>query len=270
MHDDLIQGIDAVHRVALYGGLSIILLLEVVYPKRGFASRPGRFGHGAANLSIWLIGFLLADLYLAPILRAPIPAAPAGFWTDILGAPLWAQGLFGVLILDLGAWLLHWLAHRLRWLWLLHAVHHSDPRVDVTTALRFHPIEVCIMAAWQYGLLLLVGLPVWVALARLALLLPVTFVQHADLAIPERAERWLRLVFSSASLHRLHHSIEPAEADSNFGIIFSFWDRLFGTLRLPAADAPSRFGLRALAEPGWQGLIGLLLTPVKVARYRDH
>jgi len=251
------------HRWVVALGLMLVLFAEALRPLVEFPGERARVGHALSNLGIWLIGFVLADVLLTPWLRGLSPEPGLRLWAVLLDSPLWLQGAAGILLLDFGSWLLHRLTHGLRWLWLLHAVHHSDASLDVTTALRFHPVETMITATWLYSLVVAIGLPAWVVLARSLLAVPLTYWQHANLRTPAGVDRVLRLVLATQAMHRLHHSPEIRETNSNFGVIFSFWDRLFGTYRSPLADRAPRCGLRALDAPAYQSVIGMLLTPVR-------
>lgn len=266
MDDAFLATLTSLHRAALFGGLALFLVLEAVRPQFGFATEAARLRHVGVNLGLWLIGFGLAELLWVPMLQPAIAAGSVLSWPDAVGLPLWGQGLLGLLYLDLVNYAVHRLAHRLRWLWLLHAVHHSDAHLDTSSALRFHPLETVVVVTLQAALLILAGFPLWVLVLRIMVNAPIAFWQHADLGVPAWLDRRLRCLLVTPLMHRLHHSPEPVETNSNYGSIFSVWDRLFGTYRAPDPDRHSGYGLHALEGSRWQGIGGLLLTPWRARR----
>ena len=136
-------------------GLAAFAVAEAFRPHAAFADEPARVRHMAVNAGVWLAGFVLVELWLVPWVRVRFPYEPADAWVTLAGWPVWAQLVVGLLALDLADWTLHWLSHRVRPLWMLHAVHHSDPHVDVTTTLRHHPLGIIVGLAWQVALLAL-------------------------------------------------------------------------------------------------------------------
>ncbi len=180
-----------------------------------------------------------------------------------LALPVFAQFALGFLLLDLFDYGYHRVAHRVRGLWLLHAVHHSDPQLDATTGMRFHPVEVTIEMVLKTALLLGLGLPLWVEGARAVFLNPANLLQHANVAFPAWVERRLSWLLVTPAMHRIHHSPDMRETNSNYGAVFSFWDRLFGTYRPPEAGHLPGVGLRKLRDDRWQTVWGMLMTPIR-------
>ncbi len=263
MEDFLATRINDFHRIFLFGGFALALVAEAVFPYVAFPDEGSRVRHVIRNMVLGLIGYALVAVSMIAFLLPTLPRSVAAFWSVVLPAPLWLQAVAGLLILDFSNWSFHWLAHRVRWLWLVHAVHHSDPHLDVTTSLRFHPVESVLTLFWQAAFLTLAGLPIWVLFLRLGLASLISLWQHANVAIPPRLDRWLRTVIVSPDMHRLHHSPLVQEANSNYGVIFSFWDRLFGTYCPPHPETDSGYGLKGLTRSEWQTVTGMLLTPVK-------
>lgn len=151
-----------------------------------------------------------------------------------------AVGL-GVLLLEVAGYPLHILKHRLPLLWRLHRIHHEDEELDVTSAMRFHPLEMLVNASWLALVIAVLGIP-HVATALLAFIaVPLSLLQHAKVRVPSSLDRCMRWVLVSPMVHQTHHSSEPADADSNFGSVFTFADRLFGTFRVAERDG-LRFG----------------------------
>nr|BAL55753.1 hypothetical conserved protein [uncultured Gammaproteobacteria bacterium] len=151
------------------------------------------------------------------------------------------QDLAAFILLDLTLYFWHRACHAFPWLWCLHQVHHSDPFVNVSTAFRLHFCEVLLTTLVKAGFILVTGVDVGsVLLAETAIALAV-MLHHANLRLP--GERWLATLFTTPSLHRLHHSVHRSEHDRNFGLLFSLWDRLLGTL---TEGEPARVGLRGV------------------------
>src|SRR5262245_40016599 len=143
----------------------------------------------------------------------------------------------------------------------IHRVHHSDPAVDSTTALRFHTGEVLISSALCLAVIPLFGIMPWQLLLYESLMLPVIMFHHSNVYFLEKVDRWLRAQVVSPSIHRVHHSRAQVETDSNYSIIFSFWDRICGTFWLRKDGRPVDFGLAEYDGEEWQQVGGLLATP---------
>jgi sterol desaturase/sphingolipid hydroxylase (fatty acid hydroxylase superfamily) len=153
------------------------------------------------------------------------------------------------------------LLHRVPLLWRLHRVHHSDTVMDVSTALRFHPIEILASLGFKATIILLLGAPPQAVLAFEIVLGAGALFTHANLAMPAWLERPLRVLFVTPSLHMIHHSPNPAETNSNFGFSFSFWDRLFGSYRDRRLGNGFEVGLEEWRTPQHQTFRALLGNP---------
>jgi sterol desaturase/sphingolipid hydroxylase (fatty acid hydroxylase superfamily) len=255
-------------------GLALLLQVSLVLTIGGFAffvtcedapadpAANRRWRHLLRNGGLFLLALLLSDvLLLRPELGLTTrPVASPGLLTP-LALPLAVQIVGGCLLLDLYHYTFHRLAHRWRWLWLFHAVHHSDPTLDTSTGLRFHPVESVLNSVVAVLLLLALGLPLWLLFAQALVVNPLNYYQHANLRTPEWVPRRLGWLVVTPPMHRLHHSPDPAATNSNYGVVLSCWDRLFGTYRAPVAERPAAYGLRRLAGDAWQSIGGMLLTP---------
>lgn len=145
--------------------------------------------------------------------------------------PVWLEGVLAVLVLDFAIWLQHLITHKVPLLWRLHRVHHADRDMDVTTAVRFHPVEIALSMLLKIGLVYLLG-PSALAVVLFEMLLNGTALfNHANLRLPPAADAVLRLLLVTPDMHRVHHSVRRAEHDSNFGFALSVWDRIFGTYK---------------------------------------
>ncbi len=241
---------------------------EILRPRQ---ERPeGRWGgrlalHWATSLALFAGGVaLLGLLPLGPLepwlgFEARGPFALAERWG---GHALVL--LAGVLALDLYGYLSHRAQHAVGPLWRLHAVHHADEEPNALTALRHHPLIHALDALVALALLAgLLGLPLWVLPIHALLWRAVNLLAHANVALPDRAERWLGLVLVTPRMHRVHHSAEAADFDTNFGAALSVWDRLFGTLRERASDVGA-FGVPGLrGDPRWSAPLGPWLLPFR-------
>ena len=170
-------------------------------------------------------------------LLGPVTAIGAALWAanhnwgllNFLDIPLWLSFALGFLILDFAIYLQHWATHKIPLLWRLHKVHHADRDIDVTTAVRFHPVEIALSMFYKCGWVLLIGPAAFTVIVFEIVLNGTALFNHANLKIPSSIDRWLRLIIVTPDMHRVHHSIRPAETHSNFGFSLSIWDRLFKT-----------------------------------------
>jgi sterol desaturase/sphingolipid hydroxylase (fatty acid hydroxylase superfamily) len=247
------------------GTLAFLIALE-----GGSAAAPAaaaRWRHAARNIGLFALVVIIADgVVLTWLMGVPFRLTESHGALTPLALPPVAQFALGFLLLDLFDYGYHRLSHRVRPLWLMHAVHHSDPRLDTTTGMRFHPAEVAIEVVLKVALLLALGLPLWVEGARAVLLNPANLLQHANVAFPAWVERWPAWLLVTPAMHRIHHSPDMPETNSNYGAIFSLWDRMFGTYRRPSPGRGQIFGLRKLHDDRWQTLAGMLMTPVRARR----
>jgi sterol desaturase/sphingolipid hydroxylase (fatty acid hydroxylase superfamily) len=161
----------------------------------------------------------------------------AATWADahsfgmlhVLNWPFGAEALMAFIILDFAVWFQHFAMHRFPFLWRMHAVHHSDRDLDVTTALRFHPFELIVSTFYKSAMVALLGVPLAVALAFELWLNANALFNHSNIRLPKKLDRMLRMFFVTPDMHLVHHSVIFAEQKTNFGFALSIWDRLFGT-----------------------------------------
>jgi len=223
-----------------------------------------RLRHILRNLALFGLVLVLADgLVLAWLMRVPWRLTESqGLLTELSLSPI-ALAAIGFVLADFFDYALHRLLHRWRWLWLIHCVHHSDSQMDASTGARFHPAEVVVEAVLKTTVFLLLGIPLWVDGARAVVLNPINLMQHANVEYPRWIEQRLGWLLVTPEMHRIHHSPEPCETNSNFGAVFSFWDRLFGTYVRPERTREPVYGLRQLAAERWQTVTGMMLTPLR-------
>jgi sterol desaturase/sphingolipid hydroxylase (fatty acid hydroxylase superfamily) len=142
-----------------------------------------------------------------------------------------------VMLLDLTIYLQHRLLHAVPWLWRIHRVHHADPEVDVSTGLRFHPLESVLSMLLKAGVVIAFGMPAIGVLIFEIILNGAAMFNHTNASLPHAVDRWTRLILVTPDMHRIHHSRNLEEANRNFGFSVSWWDRLFGSYRAPSGRA---------------------------------
>ena len=244
--------------------LGVLLWCERRWSFRGDA-RPAR--RQLANLGMAAIDtavLRLAFPVLAVLLAATVHARGGGLF-GLLEWPSWLEILLAVLLFDLAIYWQHRLLHMIPLLWPLHRVHHSDIGFDVSTGLRFHPLETALSMAIKLGLVVVLG-PHPAAVVVFELLLSASSLfTHADFALPARIEPLVRRVIVTPSMHRIHHSVLREETDSNYGFNLSLWDRMFGSYRETPRRPPRTMpiGLTAWRDPRALGLPALLLQPFR-------
>ncbi|MGH8495125.1 MAG: sterol desaturase family protein [Gammaproteobacteria bacterium] len=259
----LMQHEPAVRFTAFATILVSLALAEHFWPRRRHSLPRGR--RWTANAGIVLID-TAALRVLLPLLAAgmAIEAERRGWGLfNALALPVWIEFVLAVLLLDLAIYFQHWLFHVTGPLWRLHRMHHSDLDFDVSTALRFHPIEILISMGIKIAAVAALGASAPAVITFEILLNGVTLFNHANLRLPGGADRLLRLIVVTPDMHRVHHSVHRLETDSNFGFSFPWWDRLFRTYRAQPADGHERMviGLQSFRDPQRQGLLGLLWQP---------
>ena len=227
------ETIPSSHRtLLLISGLSFFWILENNVSL--FRFKYNKWKHAIPNLFFTLttiiINFLLAFLLLN--ISDIVTSNKFGLlnWLPIL--PIWINVFLGILFLDLiGAYLPHWLEHKIKPLWMIHLVHHSDHHVDTTTANRHHPLESLIRFTFTLIGVLITGANIGIVMLYQSISLISTQFNHANIKLPKRVDLFLSYFFVSPDMHKTHHHYRLPFTDSNFGNIFSIWDRLFGTYK---------------------------------------
>ena len=217
-------------RVIVFLGLFFVLgLTEWLRPRRPLGLSKGR--RWFSNISIVVIDSL--------VVRLLFPAALVGvaLWSETMGWGLFnvfgvhplLAGFFCILVLDFAVWFSHLLSHKVPLFWRFHRMHHSDRDIDVTTAIRFHPIEIVLSMIYKAGFVVILGAPAASVILFEIILNGVAMFNHSNIRLPLPLDALARLLIVTPDMHRVHHSAIPEETDSNYGFNFPFWDRLFGT-----------------------------------------
>lgn len=263
MHNWLEQ--ETLLRLLPFIGIFLIMTIwEIVAPRRALSQ--GKGFRWMNNLGLVVLNSLL--------LRLIFPAAGVGVAlfaeTNQWGLFHWIADsasvliiLISILFLDFAIWFQHLTFHRVPLLWRLHRMHHTDLDIDVTTALRFHPVEILMSMAIKASLILLLGIPVIAVLLFEILLNATAMFNHGNVSLNSRLDKWLRLIIVTPDMHRVHHSWHPEETNSNYGFNLPWWDRLFGTYRAQPKDGHDgmTIGLREFRDPQDHGLPRLLAQP---------
>ena len=179
--------------------------------------------------------------------------------------------LSGIMLLDfISAWLIHYLEHQVKWMWQFHIVHHVDQHVDVTTANRHHPAESIFRALFTLLAVWITGAPIWVLMLYQSLSVLFAQFEHANIRLPRYVDRVLGWVFISPDIHKVHHHYKQPLTDSNYGNIFSLWDRLFGTF-IREQRSNLSYGLDTHLREGNEDRIGnMLRIPFQPYRKRTE
>ncbi len=223
---------------AFVGLFALFAGLERIAPREPAVRRQGRWG---TNLAMTVLDALalraLAVLLPALAVGAAVDAQVQGWGLfNQLGWPGWVEVMLAVLGLDFAIWAQHWLTHRVPLFWRFHRVHHADRDFDVTTAVRFHPVEIAASMLLKIGLIYALGPAAVAVLVFEVLLNGTSLFNHANIALPRGVDRVVRWVLVTPDMHRVHHSTERAEHNSNYGFALSVWDRVFGTYRAQGRD----------------------------------
>jgi len=225
------ETIPSSHRtLILVGGLTLFWLLEGAVPL--FIFKYNKWKHAIPNIFFTIttvaINFVLAFLLLKT--ADWVKANSFGVINWFPEMPLWLYAFFGVLLLDfIGAYVPHYIEHQVKPLWMIHLVHHTDHKVDTTTANRHHPFESLIRFIFTLLGVFVAGTPIAIVFMYQSLSLVATQFTHANIRLPKNVDKVLSYVLVSPDMHKVHHHHVLPYTDSNYGNIFSIWDRIFGT-----------------------------------------
>jgi sterol desaturase/sphingolipid hydroxylase (fatty acid hydroxylase superfamily) len=147
------------------------------------------------------------------------------------GMPLWLAGLIAFVVLDFAVWLEHVVSHKWPWLWRIHRMHHADTGFDLTTALRFHPLEIVLSMLWKAAVIIALGAPPVAVLVFEMVLNGAAMFNHANIKLPKPVDAAVAALIVTPDMHRIHHSTDPRETDTNYGFNLAIWDRLFQPTR---------------------------------------
>ncbi|MDG1297568.1 MAG: sterol desaturase family protein [Saprospiraceae bacterium] len=222
--------IPSTHRsIILFGGLAFFMLIENVVPL--FKTQYKKGQHLGLNL-FFTFTTVLVNLSMAFALYVvSLWVAEYEFGIiHLINAPILVKMILAVMLLDLiGAWLIHFLEHRIKVLWMFHTIHHSDQHVDASTANRHHPGESVFRFLFTCLAVFISGAEVWMIMVYQSLSVILSQFNHSNINLPIWLDNGLKLLFVTPHMHRVHHHYKRPLSDKNFGNIFSLWDRLFRT-----------------------------------------
>ena len=264
MLQTLLQNETVIRLTAFFGVLAVVAVAEIALPRRRLTT--SKLRRWASNLGIVFLNSLFVRLLL--------PATAAGFalfaaqrgWGvfNVLDAPAWVGIIASVVFLDFAIYLQHVMFHAVPALWRLHRMHHADLDFDVTTGARFHPIEILLSMVIKFAVIAMIGAPAAAVIIFEVLLNATSMFNHGNLRLPAMLDRVLRLFIVTPDMHRVHHSIEDHETNSNFGFNLPLWDRLLGTYKAQpdAGHEAMTIGIRDYREPKLvSDLPGMLILP---------
>jgi sterol desaturase/sphingolipid hydroxylase (fatty acid hydroxylase superfamily) len=246
----------------LVGGLLIFWIIEGAIPLISLNYKKHKLRHAGVNF-IFTVIHLIIHTGLAVLI------VMLSDWClhNSFGLVYWFNAnvlmtvIIGVLALDFSSWLVHFVMHKSRTLWRFHLIHHSDNNVDVTTGLRHHPGDSLLRGIFFILLIFISGAPMYSVMIYQTLVVISTAFTHANISLPRRLDKALSLIVVSPNMHKVHHHWKQPYTDSNYGAVFSFWDRLLGTfMKLEPKDI--RYGLdRYYPNEKDEDFVGLLKKP---------
>lgn len=260
---------EAMLRLGVFGGVLLIMAVaERLAPRRLLGqSLPGRWFRNLSVVVLNTISLRLGFFFL--------PTLAVGFAClmvengiglfNLIDLPMWAEVLAAILLLDLAIWAQHVAFHRVPLFWRLHRVHHADMDIDVTTGLRFHPVEIILSMLFKFAVIALLGPAAVAVLVFEVVLNGAAMFNHANLRLPLWLDRIVRTLIVTPDFHRVHHSTVMGETNANYGFNLTLWDRMFGTcVPQPAAGHDGMdIGLAEYRSDDRQGLVWMLTLPFR-------
>ncbi|MCB5161593.1 sterol desaturase family protein [Marinomonas algarum] len=217
------------------------------------------------NLILLMLGAVCVRLFQPVLLSFVAYSNQGAGLLSHISLPFWALVLVSILLLDCLIYWQHRLFHTVPLLWRLHRVHHSDPELDVSSAIRFHPVEIVLSLCIKATAVWVLGIPVEAVLIFDILLNASAMFNHTNVRLPAKIEKWVIKLVVTPDMHRIHHSRVSAEANSNYGFFLSIWDALFGSKRNHAmhGDAGLSIGMPGTKAYQPSSLTDLLMMPLK-------
>lgn len=228
---DYFETIPSLHRgLILVGGITIFWLIENAFPL--FKFQYNKINHAGINI-FFTVTTIVVNFVMAFILLLAADLAIQQNFGILQWLPemnIWVYTLVGLLLLDfIGAYLVHLIEHKVKFLWRFHLIHHTDTWIDTTSANRHHPGESVIRFIFTVLGVLIVGSPMWMIFLYQSLSVVFSQFNHANIPLPKKVDKLLSYFIISPDMHKVHHHYKLPYTDSNYGNIFSVWDRIFGT-----------------------------------------
>lgn len=212
--------------------IAMLILMYCIENMLPYLNPPAnRKKHYRRNFIISLFSFLL-NAALGGVVVMIVELTAQNNWglLNQLQLPLVAKLLLGILLFDFGSYLTHNLQHKIPFLWRFHRIHHSDHHLNVSSSLRFHPVDVIVsQCIYQCIGVMVIGLPITAFVIYGSIAVPLLIMQHSNVRFPQKFERVASLILATPGWHKIHHAAEQQQTDSHYGDVFTFWDRIFGT-----------------------------------------
>ncbi|WP_379553963.1 sterol desaturase family protein [Qipengyuania sp. DGS5-3] len=227
---DITSEISALWAIGVMAAVFIgFAILEAVVPHRRLRHPRGQ--RWFTNLSLFVLDTVLVRAAIPLLMIGAAGFAQMRGWglLNLVELPVWAEFIIAFLLLDLIIYAQHRITHRIPFLWRMHKVHHADPDFDITTAARFHPFEIMLSMLYKMSCVVLIGPAVLAVFLFEVIFNAATIFTHANVGLPPKIDRLVRLIFVTPDMHRIHHSVHRTESDSNYGTLLSVWDRVFGS-----------------------------------------
>lgn len=245
----------------LVAGLVLLWVIEGAIPRLRFTGN--KYRHAGTNLFFTLTTAIVNFGFAFLIVKASQWTAAEQFgllyW---LSLPLWLHAVLAILMMDfIGAYLIHFIQHKVAWMWHFHKIHHTDKEVDTTTALRHHPVESVFRVVALFTAIVSMGVPIWMVMLYQSLSAFMSQFNHANIRLPHWLDKALSWIIVSPDMHKVHHSRYQPETDSNYANIFSIWDRLFGTFVTVKDTTSLRYGLDEYQDARYSQIGPLLKVP---------
>ena len=261
--DYIVNNEDKIRLLCFISFLILFYLFELYFSK---------FKRNKITYKRWFINFAFVIINTI-LLRIIFPILATGLAIicnknnigifNILNIPFILEFFLAFIILDFGIWFQHLIFHKVKFLWNFHKIHHSDEEVDFTTGIRFHPGEIIISMLYKMFLVVLIGPAIALVIIFEVILNATSLFNHSNINIPYYLDNFLRKIIVTPNMHRIHHSAEERETNSNFGFNFSIWDKFFGTyIAKPKFNEKFVIGLNEFNSSTKKGLLFLLINPL--------
>lgn len=256
-------------RLGIFAGIFVLMaLLETLMPRKDRVQPRGR--RWIANLGLVVAGTLLLRVSMPILAIGMALVASQNGWglLAMVSLPVWVEIVIAFLLLDLLMYTQHVLFHRIPLFWRFHKIHHADRDLDVTSGVRFHPVEAVLSMLWKMLCIVAIG-PAAIAVFLFEVILnAASLFHHANFRLPTAADRVLRWAVVTPDMHRVHHSVHRSETDSNFSFFLTIWDRLFGTYVAQPRDGHQgmTIGLGEYQSDQPSGLVWSLIEPFRPDR----
>ncbi len=233
--------------------LVVLIVIELFAPARTYTKQQKINSYFTNTLIFISNNIITVLLQVSAVFAVVLTWSPSATFFQSL--PTGVQFVAGLLILDLTIWLWHRLNHIIPFLWAFHKCHHSETYLNASSALRFHIGELLLSVIWKSAVLITFGIPLWVFVISESLLTLFAMFHHTNMKLSPKVRTYTEMIIITPYLHRVHHSDIRSEHDSNYGVILSVWDRLFGTLQ---KVVPARIGLKEVND---KNIFSFLIFP---------